>query len=726
MNTISSSSSYSVSASTNNGFSGMVSGMDTEGLVKKMLSGTQSKIDKQNGLKQVAQWKQEFYRETISSINKFKSKFMDFTSDTNLMSNSFYNKMKATTTSTAFRVTGSSNAIVGNTSVSIQQLASNTKIDGVSLGAGNLLKGEFNTDAFKASVSFEVKTGENSAETITLDETAIKTLIKDTTTPVYGKDKDGKEVKNISFTVKDCNLTIKSDNANSKITVKSSTGKVDGTTALGLEKLGLRGGMVSSDKGIIESTVNEEAKPTLDVTLDGIKKTIELEVGETKTTLQDKLDFAFGTNTVKATVTTKKVDGKDVNVYSLTTTQGRKIVVGGSSSGLETMGFKAGQSNTVAMGYALGDVFNITGDETFKINDKEITVSKDDTISEFMKKINTSDADVTIQYSELENKFVMSRNSSGAGFDIKVEDSSNKILNAVFGGNLGATAGKNSKVTINGVSTERSTNNFTINGLNFELLEKTTQEETITTTRNTDDIFDGIKSFVEEYNTLIKGLNSLVDAKSDYKDYPPLTDDQRKEMSESEIKAWEKKAKTGLLGGDNDISSFLSQMRLALYKKPDSAKYALYDIGIETSKDWKERGKLEIDEDKLRKMISADPTAIQELFTYSETKIDDNGNKIPDGNQGIAVSFNTIIKATANTSSGSPGTLVSLAGVSGFATDKDNILSDQMNKMTDKIKSLKVAYEKEKTRYWRQFNEMEKVLANLSAQSGWLTQQFGG
>ncbi|MFZ2537502.1 MAG: flagellar filament capping protein FliD, partial [Oscillospiraceae bacterium] len=427
-----------------------------------------------------------------------------------------------------------------------------------------------------------------------------------------------------------------------------------------------------------------------------------------------------------------------------------------------------GQANTVGMGDTLGNVLgsNMFADKididgkpvldasgkpvrtaNFSINGKSIEVSETDTISAFMRKINTSGADVKIEYSELENRFVMSRNSSGAGFDIKVTDSeegAKGLLGKVFGTTFTSDVvpsdttmykpGANAKLTIDGVVTERSSNNFTVNGINFELLSTTEngkdidgnaifKTETITTTRNTDTIFEGIKSFVDEYNTLIKELNGLVDAKEEYKDFPPLTDAQRKDMSKSEIDAWEKKAQTGLLRGDNDVSSFLSQMRLALYQKPDGAKYALFNIGIETSKDWKENGKLEINEVQLKKMINSDPAAIQELFTFSKTKEVD-GQIVPDGTQGIATALKDIMKKTANTSSGSPGALVKLAGVEGMATESNNILSKDMSKMNDKIKSLKVQYEKEKSRYWRDFNSMEKVLANLSSQSGWLSQQF--
>ena len=88
------SSSYVSGASSNKGFSGLASGVDTESMVEQLLSGTQSKIDKQEGLKQQLQWKQEIYRDIISQINSFQTKFFSFSSSSNLMSDAFFNAIK--------------------------------------------------------------------------------------------------------------------------------------------------------------------------------------------------------------------------------------------------------------------------------------------------------------------------------------------------------------------------------------------------------------------------------------------------------------------------------------------------------------------------------------------------------------------------------------------------------------------------------------------------------
>lgn len=351
-------------------------------------------------------------------------------------------------------------------------------------------------------------------------------------------------------------------------------------------------------------------------------------------------------------------------------------------------------------------------------------------------------------------------------------------------------AGQNALVVVDGVVTERSSNNFTINGINYDInditgsysdvskkytevtfdntdgkykdadgkeyalsdLEQYEKEDTtigyrfltyvdadgntvnnndlvdvggvmqkftgttakVTVTQDTDKIMDSIKEFIDEYNKLVKTLNDYLDEDTNYRDYSPLTAAQKKEMSEREIELWEEKAKEGLLHRDSTIQTFLQQMRTALYQKPAGASYALYELGIETGT-WDQKGQLTFSTDgesRLRQLLENDPTGVASLFTNP--------------GDGLATTLNNILKATAQTTSGSPGTLVQLAGVKGMASDKNNSLYDQMKAIDDKIAALKKTYEAEKTRYWKQFNTMEQLISEMNTQSSYLAQMMGG
>lgn len=272
--------------------------------------------------------------------------------------------------------------------------------------------------------------------------------------------------------------------------------------------------------------------------------------------------------------------------------------------------------------------------------------------------------------------------------------------------------GQNAQIVVNGNTIERNTNSFELDGITIELKAVTSAADapiSLTTSKDTDKIVEGLKGFVDDYNALIEELNEQVNAKANFQKYPPLTDAQKKEMSEKEIEKWEEKAKEGLLRYDSNISKFLQDMRSAMYQKVGSAGLALYDIGIEASSNYKDNGKLILDESKLKSALSTNLEKIQQMFT--------------DKDNGIAVQLQKVMKETANASSGSPGSLVRYAGAKDVM-ETSNSLYYELKGISETLSKLNTKYNNERTRYWKQFTEMEKAISNMNSQSSWLTQQF--
>ena len=274
------------------------------------------------------------------------------------------------------------------------------------------------------------------------------------------------------------------------------------------------------------------------------------------------------------------------------------------------------------------------------------------------------------------------------------------------------TAGQNAILTVDGTVIERNSNTFELDGITMELTSEyhdTGTPISLTTSRDTDKIVDSLKSFVEDYNALVEELNERLKETANYKKYAPLTDEQKKEMSDKEIELWEEKSKEGLLHNDTNISNFLGNMRMVLYSSVEGAGLSLYDIGIETSDNWRDNGKLVIDEDVLKSMAATNPDAICKLFT--------------DRDQGLGIGMQNALKDAANVSSGSPGTMVRYAGTKDVLTTS-NTLYEEMKHISETLSNLNTKYQLEKTRYWNQFNAMEQAISNMNSQSSWLTQQF--
>jgi len=246
---------------------------------------------------------------------------------------------------------------------------------------------------------------------------------------------------------------------------------------------------------------------------------------------------------------------------------------------------------------------------------------------------------------------------------------------------------------------------------------------TLSSTTDVDDMMKKIKEFVTMYNGLVKEMNDQTKEKK-YRDYSPLTDEQRKEMSENEIKLWEEKAKSGLLRSDSILRSGLAGMRGLIYESNPAVsnpKYnTLFNIGITSSKSYNDGGTLEIDEDKLRKALEDDPDAVTTLFTNKGDKQD-------------TISVDGVEK-TVDTR----GFLLKLRGSmdkfkldiekkAGNASSVDNSYSigKSLVDMDKRIDTWKDKLEKIEARYWKQFSAMEKAINKANSQSSYFA-QFSG
>src|SRR5690625_7216747 len=110
-----------------------------------------------------------------------------------------------------------------------------------------------------------------------------------------------------------------------------------------------------------------------------------------------------------------------------------------------------------------------------------------------------------------------------------------------------------------------------------------------------------IKQFVEQYNQVVEAIHTS-QREENHRDYLPLTEEQKEEMSDKQIELWEERAKSGILRGESILSNGLFSMRQSWYSNVDSegAFTSITNIGITTSPDYADGGKLIIDEEKLR------------------------------------------------------------------------------------------------------------------------------
>ncbi len=125
--------------------SGLMSGLDTESLVKSMAANTKNRLNTKKQKLQTLQWKQEAYRSSISKISDFQKKFLDWGSDTSIKANSVMNKYKAESTNDKLAVSASSSATPATYYISASTAASAAQVK----SAGSISTDRINLDFSK-------------------------------------------------------------------------------------------------------------------------------------------------------------------------------------------------------------------------------------------------------------------------------------------------------------------------------------------------------------------------------------------------------------------------------------------------------------------------------------------------------------------------------------------------------------------------------------------------
>lgn len=212
---------------------------------------------------------------------------------------------------------------------------------------------------------------------------------------------------------------------------------------------------------------------------------------------------------------------------------------------------------------------------------------------------------------------------------VTVNGGANDSANTSIPTGMALIEGSDSKIILNGAELTSSSSVVSANGLEISLTSVTKENESVTfsVATDTDAIYDSVKSFLKEYNSVMKEMNTLYNADS-AKGYEPLTSQEKEAMSDDEVKEWETKIKNSLLRSDSTLGSIINAMRSAMQTtvEYDGGTYALSSLGIMTSTDYTEGGLLHIygdpddsvysaKDDKLKKALEENPDVVIATLT---------------------------------------------------------------------------------------------------------------
>ena len=367
----------------------------------------------------------------------------------------------------------------------------------------------------------------------------------------------------------------------------------------------------------------------------------------------------------------------------------------------------------------------------------EFNIKKEDSIEKVTEQLNKGlrHANMTASFDEQSGQLMITDNKTGKTIDYKMMDKDGgELERPEFESSF--TTGQDAimDVEINGKRFEdfsRSTNSFDIDGLTINVkgeFEAKAAEDgkdyepiTFESTTDSDKIIDAIKEFVNDYNEMVTELKSAYSTmpaqKSNGSRYEPLTAEEEEGYSESELKAYNEKAKQGILFGDTTLSAMYNKLRTAITPGGSDGQI-LREIGIGTSYS-DGLTTISLDEDKLRAALDSNPDKVKNAFTKTV-----EGGSSSDGlMQTLQNTLNTYVKTT-----GEPkGVLITHAGSIKAPTSlNNNSLKSQIDNYDKQIDRWQDKMADQIDRYTTKFSKLEQLIAEMNAQSSSLMGLMGG
>ncbi|MFR2010900.1 MAG: flagellar filament capping protein FliD [Christensenellales bacterium] len=716
---------------------GLTSGLDTESIVNALMSAQRTKQTKVENKKQKLEWKQEIWKGLNTKIYGF---YKDSLSKMKYASN-YSTKKAAVSDSTKLTATASTKAAAGSYKVEIHSIASaqyvtsgklstykdsdgndktatsSTKLNDLGMTSGTVLKLKVGDKSTALEVNDSttiddfVKFCSDAGLNATFDEKQQRFFLSskdsgsENSFELSANDYsgDGKNIiNNINDSVGLSNLTseqkktynsivygaisakkeISSEDIATLQTLAKSSADAEATSkATAFYRAKMEKGYTISDEA--EKAIREKYKDDTTLT-DADKETaIQKEIDEKKKT---EIDAAMATDESKAAIA--------------------ELVKKGITDATVT---GAGLSSDDASKYTFAEKT-----ERDKIAEEAVTNS--------VKAYNAvAKTGLTSESSALSALGMQN-------FSMEALKDKPGISETAPGKGMVLTKAKDTEVVYNGATLTSTTTSIDVAGVTLNLLGTTQTGEiqdpndpdkkipvygtvNVTVSNDTSAVYDTIKEFITEYNSILKTMNTYYDASS-ASSYEVLTDEQKEAMSDDEVDKWNTKIKDSLLRRDSTLSGLISTMKtnmMGTVTASNGKTYSLANLGITTSsKNYNEGGLLHIkgDEDDdefadstntLMQMLEEDPDTVKEVLSGLAKNLYDGLNK----------KMGTSTLSSALT----------------FYNDKEmaSQLSDYKKEISDWESKLSDMEE----RYYSQFSAMETALAKIQSQQNTLSSYLG-
>lgn len=618
--------------------SGLNSGLDTDAIVKELVSAYSLKTEKYEKQQTKVEWKQEAWKSLNTKI------YGMYTNVSNLRFDAAYNLKKTTLSdNTKATVTASSSAVTGTQKLNVIQTAQASYITGGFLGE------DVDSDTTLKELGYTGSNTKIKVKTGAGKETEIEITKDMKLSDLIDKFKDAGLNANFDANNKRIFLSAKESGAAGDFEIVGDSKNADAVIkALGLN-LALvdeKGNFVNEGKEYqkaydLYQKANGNVKDYLDaqvaayknlqqqvVALEADKATPQATIDEYERLQQHAAARKAHNDTYaamqKAGVASHEVTLDDGSVVRQGITSAQlcdmEVALSGKLSKETVEEYINNAENGIVLvkGTTAEDVYNVLKANEANVNkasayekkngdlirkspaqiQAEINAIGEEAYNAAKEEIATINADIKAlqtQMKESEFGYLVEDNKTQEKLDaaiatlVKQAEEANKVLNdpASKIGGASKIKGQDAIIKLNGVEFTSTTNTFTVNGLTIEAQAETGKTDadaiTISTNVDTQGIYDKIKDFLSEYNSVINEITKLYNAES-AKDYEPLTDEEKDAMSDEEIEKWENKIKGALLRRDNSLGNIMNAMINSMSQgiEIDGQKLSLSSFGIST------------------------------------------------------------------------------------------------------------------------------------------------
>lgn len=687
---------------------GLATGLDMDEIIKNSMKPYRIKIDKKGQDKEILEIKQKLYREVIKDSREFYNKYFDVASSNSLLLSKNWSSVQFTSSNeNVLTVSGSGDAKAENykiTGITGKAAKAVLKSDGINdnkvviNGKEFILKGDTEkekannlTDELKAAginvtVRYSDFAGDTSgnAKGFIFESTVLGKdggfILGGTVIPDIGKENKG--VDDIYSTTTGIQAKhFKISYANT-ISLQTEKGKVD---------IKISGKDIQKDDGSGIDT--EKLRKVLNTELAEHNLSVDIadngEITFKSTVLGSTVDPQITVNGKGGTFSEGKAGSPTTNTLSLAEIKGQKILVNGEFIDLSSFD-------------------NITSDE----NKKKVV--------EHINKI-LGDKKMGITAMLDGNNVVLTSNENSSKNEIDVFEVKDSLK--VDEGRDASIVFEDSK---GGIYTHTGTSNTIIlDGVTFKFTGDIPKDGiTVNGKQDVTEIKDNLVKFFNDYNTLVEKLNTLTTEKRN-RDFEPLTADQKKEMSEDEIKLWNEKVEKGQLSKDMDLTRINNSLKLAMRTLVDgTGGLNLEKIGITPVSDYAgtKNGTFTIDENKLTKSLEENSEDIMKMFIKSPPKDDKLTDSEKYSKTGIMQRLKTIFYDESMTVSAS---LMKKAGLEGSSTSYNNELTKSIEKYEQKMKDMEKDFSRREQALYTKYAYLETTMNKYNSQQSYLMQQLG-